>query len=261
MRPMIGCQMKQLNCQMHGYQRRQAVHLYYAGNWNKQTQIEFYEKKLNLHHNFVDVVQSKRTNLADGNDNIADQAGKTSALIPAQSTDPIIAKLKVPVCNSICDIKTADAASLLMNDDAMNDEDAHFQDEVDELPASSVQELPHIKDCADQLTTIARGSLFPDKVAATCILQVAKADVTLPTPNNQPRSAVLEVETTMPEGVVPRNEGEPNLTVQVNQILMKEYFNSHWGSCGPQYNGPSSTPGFKQKDERSRVQNFCQMQI
>ena len=59
---------------MRGYQRRKAVHLhlYYADNWNKQTQIEFYEKKLNLHRNFVDVVQSKRTNLADGNDNTAD---------------------------------------------------------------------------------------------------------------------------------------------------------------------------------------------
>ena len=65
-------------------------------------------------------------------------------------------------------------------------------DVVDELPASSVQELPHIKDCAVQLTTIARGSLFPDKVAATCILQVAKAAVTLLTPNNQPRSLALE---------------------------------------------------------------------
>ena len=59
---------------MRGYQRRKKVHLYYAGDWNKQTQTEFYEKKLNLHRNFVDVVQSKRTNLADGNDNIADQA-------------------------------------------------------------------------------------------------------------------------------------------------------------------------------------------
>ena len=74
----------------------------------------------------------------------------------------------------------------------MNDEDAHFDDEVDKLPASSVQELPHIKDCAGQLATIARGSLFPDKVVATCILQVAKADVTLPNPNNQPRSVALE---------------------------------------------------------------------
>ena len=83
------------------------------------------------------------------------------------------------------------------------------------LPASSVQELPHIKDCAVQLTTIAGGLLFPDKVAATCILQVAKAAVTLPTPNNQPRSAALEVETTMPECVVPRNEGELNLTERV----------------------------------------------
>ena len=123
---------------MRGYQRRKAVHLYYAGNWNKQTQIEFYEKKLNLHSNFVDVVQSKRTNLADGNDNIADQTSKRSVLLPAQSTDPIIGKLKVPVCNSICDVETADSASLLMNDDAMNDEDAHFEDEGDELPASSV---------------------------------------------------------------------------------------------------------------------------
>ena len=59
-----------------------------------------------------------------------------------------------------------------------------FDDEVDELPASSVQELPHIKDCAVQLATIAGGSLFPDKAPATCILQVAKADVTLPNPNN-----------------------------------------------------------------------------
>ena len=119
---------------------KEAVHLYlyYAGNWNKQTQIEFYEKKLNLHRNFVDVVQSKRKYLVDRNDNIADQTSKTSTLLLAQSTDPIIAKLKVSVCNSICDVKTADSASLLMNDDAMNDEDAHFDDEVDELPASSV---------------------------------------------------------------------------------------------------------------------------
>ena len=110
----------------------------------------------------------------------------------------------------------------------MNDEDAHFDDEVDELPASSVQELPHIKDCAVQLGTIARGSLFPEKVAGICILQVVKADVTLPTPNNQPRSIALEVETTMAECVVPRYEGEPNLTEQVHQKLLKDYFNSHW---------------------------------
>ena len=83
---------------------------------------------------------------------------------------------------------------MLMNDDAMNDEDAHFDDEVEEQPTSSVEELPHIKDCAVQLATIARGSLFPDKVAATCIIQVfkKKAVVTLPTPNNQPRSVALE---------------------------------------------------------------------
>jgi hypothetical protein len=145
MRPMIGCIMKQLHCYMHGYQRRKAVHLYlyYAGNWNKQTQIEFYEKKtLNLHHNFVDGVQSKSKYLADGNDNIAHQTSKTSALLLAQSADPIIAMLKVSICNSICDVKTMDSASVLMNDDAMNDEDAMLDDEVDELPASSVQELP-----------------------------------------------------------------------------------------------------------------------
>jgi hypothetical protein len=81
---------------------------------------------------------------------------------------------------------------VLMNDDAMNDEDAMLDDEVDELPESSVQELPLIKDCAGQLATIARGSVFPDKVAGTCIIQVAKAAVTLPTPNNQPRSVALE---------------------------------------------------------------------
>jgi hypothetical protein len=188
--------MKQLNCYMHGYQRRKAVHLYlyYAGNWNKQTQIEFYEKMtLNLHHNFVDVVQSKRKYLADGNDNIADQASKTSSLLLAQSTDPIIANLKVSACNSICDIKTEGSASVLINDDAMNDEDANFDDEVEEQPTSSVQELPHIKDCAGQLATIAGGSLFPDMVASTnCILQVTKAAVTLPTPNNQPRSVAFK---------------------------------------------------------------------
>ena len=68
---------------------------------------------------------------------------------------------------------------MLMIDDAMNNEDAHFEDEVNELSASSLQELLHIKDCVVQLATIAGGSLFPDKVAGTCILQVAKADVTL----------------------------------------------------------------------------------
>jgi hypothetical protein len=81
---------------------------------------------------------------------------------------------------------------VLMNDDAMNDEDAMLDDEVDELPESSVQELPLIKDCAGQLATIGRGSLFPNNVAGTCILQVAKAAVTLPTPNNQPISLALD---------------------------------------------------------------------
>ena len=74
----------------------------------------------------------------------------------------------------------------------MKDEDAMFDDEVEEQPKSLVQELPPIKDCAVQLATIAGGSLFPDKVVVTCILQVSKADVTLPTPNNQPRSLALE---------------------------------------------------------------------
>ena len=133
----------------------------------------------------MDVVQSKRKYLADGNDNIADQASKRSAVLPAQSTDPIIGNLKFSVCNSICDVNTADSASLLMNDDAMNDEDDIFDDEVDEQPTSLVQELPLIKDCAVQFATIARGSLFPDKVVGTCILQVSKADVTLLTPSNQ----------------------------------------------------------------------------
>ena len=77
---------------MHGYQRRKAVHLYYAGNWNKQTQTEFYEKKLNLHHNFVDDIQSKRKYLADGYDIIADQTSERSAVLPPQSTDQIIAR-------------------------------------------------------------------------------------------------------------------------------------------------------------------------
>ena len=128
---------------MHGYHRRQAVHLYlyYAGNWNKQTQIEFYEKKLDLHHNFVDVVQSKRKNLVDSNDIIADWTSKTSTVLPAESTVPKIANLKFSACNSICDIKTVDSASLLMNDDAINDEDAHFEDEVDEPPTPWSQNI------------------------------------------------------------------------------------------------------------------------
>ena len=143
MRSIIGCRMKQLNCDMHGYPK-EAIHLYlyYAGNWNKQTQIEFYGKKLNLHHNFVDVVQSKRKYLADRNDNIADQARKRSAVLPAQSTDPIIGNLKFSVCNSICDVEIADSASVLINDGAMNDEDTNFEDEVEEQPASLVQEFP-----------------------------------------------------------------------------------------------------------------------
>ena len=74
----------------------------------------------------------------------------------------------------------------------MNDEDTNFDDEVDDQPTSLVQELPLIKDCAVQLAIITKGSLFPDKVVETCILQVAKVAVTLPTPNNQPRSLALE---------------------------------------------------------------------
>ena len=65
---------------------------------------------------------------------------------------------------------------MLINDDAMNDVDTNFNDEVEEQPTSLVQELLLIKDCAVQLATLARGSLFPDKVAGTCILQVSKAD-------------------------------------------------------------------------------------
>ena len=82
---------------LHAWIPKEAVHLYlfYAGNWNKQTQIEFYEKKLNLQRNFVDVVQSKRKYLADSDDIIADWTSKRSAVLLAQSTDPIIAKLKV----------------------------------------------------------------------------------------------------------------------------------------------------------------------
>jgi hypothetical protein len=216
---------------LHAWIPKEVVHLYiyYVGNWNKQTQNEFYEKKtLDLHCNFVDVVQSKRTNLADRNDIIADWTSKMSALLPAESTDPIIGKLKFSICYSICDVQTADSASVLMNDDAMNDDDGIFDDEVDEPPASLVQVLPLINDCAVRLATIARGSIFPDKVSGTCILQVVKPAVTLPTPNNQPRSVALEVEPIMPECVVPRNEGEHNLTVQVHQNLLKDYFNSHW---------------------------------
>ena len=93
----------------------------------------------------MDVVQSKRKYLANGNDNIADQASKRSALLPAQSTDSIIGNLKSPVCNSICDVKTVDSASVLMNNDAMNDEDTMFENEVDEPPTSMFPGQPLLR--------------------------------------------------------------------------------------------------------------------
>ena len=127
----------------------------------------------------------------------------------------------MPVCNSICNDETADSASVLIID-----EDAIFDDEVDEQPTSLDQELPLIKDCAVQLATIARGSLFPDKVAATCISQVANAAVTLPTHNSQPRSVALEVKPILHKYIFPRTEGVINLTEQVNYKLLKEYFNT-----------------------------------
>ena len=53
------------------------LYLYYAGNWNKQAQTEFYEKKaLNPHSIFVDFVQLRRKYLADSNDIITDWAAK-----------------------------------------------------------------------------------------------------------------------------------------------------------------------------------------
>ena len=63
-------------------------------------------------------------------------------------------------------------------------------------------------------------------MAATYILQVVNPAVTLPTSNNQPRSVALDVEPTLPEYVLPRNEGVINLTKQVNQKLLKDYFNT-----------------------------------
>ena len=174
----------------------------------------------------MDVGQSKRKYLADGNDNIADQANKTSAVLPAQSTDPINGKLKFSVCNSICDVKTADSASLLMNDDAMNDEDDIFDDEVDEPPASLDQELTLIKDCAVQLATIARCSLYHDKVVVTCILEVAKPAITLPTRINHTGSVALMMPQAINEDALPRVEGVINLNEQVDQKLLKDYFNT-----------------------------------
>ena len=47
---------------------------------------------------------------------------------------------------------------MLMNDDAMNDEDAIFDDEEDEPPISLVSELPPIMDCAAQLATLSGNS-------------------------------------------------------------------------------------------------------
>ena len=78
-------------------------------------------------------------------------------------------ELQAETFNSICDVETVDSASVLMTDDTMNDEDAHFEDEVDEPPASLDQELPLIQDCAVQLANIARGSLFPDKAPAMVV--------------------------------------------------------------------------------------------
>jgi hypothetical protein len=129
--------------------------------------------------------------------------------------------IEIPVNNSICDIETVGSASVLMND-----EDAIFDDEVDEPPTSLVPEPPLIQECALELATIARSSLFPDKVPVTCILEVSKSSVTLPTTINQPRSVKLEVDPTIPECVLPRTEGVINLTEQVICKLLKEYFNT-----------------------------------
>ena len=135
-----------------------------------------------------------------------------------------------------------------------------FDDEVDDQLASSVKELPLIKDCAVELATIARGSLFPDKVVGTCILQVAKAAVTLPTPNSQPRSAALVVELTIPKCVLAIIEGEPNLIEQMNQKLLKECFNIgevvHHSIMAPYY-----PLVFEQNDQISNARKECQKPI
>ena len=107
----------------------------------------------------------------------------------------------------------------------MNDDDI-FDDEVDEPPASLDQELPLIKDCAVQLATIARCSLYHDKVVVTCILEVAKPAVTLPITINHTRSVALMVEQAINEDALPRVEGVINLTEQVDQKLLKDYFNT-----------------------------------
>ena len=88
----------------------------------------------------MDVVWSKMKNLADGNDNIADWTSKRSVVLSAESTDPTIGNLKFPWCNSCCDIETADSASVMMNDCAMNDEIP----DASELVPSMVPE-PHCK--------------------------------------------------------------------------------------------------------------------
>ena len=114
--------MKQLNSYMHGYQGRQSIYIYIMlVIGTSKHKLNFMRKKqINLHHNSVDVVQSKRKYLADSNDNIADWTRKRSAVLPADSTDPIIGKLKFPLCNSICDVETVDSAPVLINEDAIH---------------------------------------------------------------------------------------------------------------------------------------------
>ena len=67
--------------------------------------------------------------------------------------------MKFPLCNSFCDVETADLASVLINDDAMSDDDTIFQDEVDEPPTSLVPTLALIEECAVKLATTDEDSL------------------------------------------------------------------------------------------------------
>ena len=60
----------------------------------------------------------------------------------------------------------------------------------------------------------------------TCILEVAKPAVTLPITINHTRSVALMVEQAINEDALPRVEGVINLTEQVDQKLLKDYFNT-----------------------------------
>ena len=84
-------------------------------------------------------------------------------------------------------------------------------------------------------------------MAATCILQVAKAAVTLPNPNNQPRSVALEQGGSNNAWVCSTKKWRRTQLDSAGESKTLERLLQHWWTCGPQYMGPSSILGFTQR--------------